>query len=391
MTKEKLYKKFNNSKGKIYETLKEAKDYICFILLSILIWLPLLRLLKPTAPYFVNGDYFLILYIGIIGVYLFIANLILKFYTSIDKKQYLKNYLPIFLLFLYLVWTLVSCSFAKNKETAFLGSSYRREGLVTYIAYAGIFGLSFSITSTKIKKNLLYTFTVISLTMIMLIQTANHFKLKNLVECMDISVASFSQFNHYGYYLLLSAAISSFLFISESKKILKIVNLLFYIVFLYFLILNDTFGCYLAFFGTLIVFVILALFKKQKKSLIFTIIAIFVILSIFVNKNSTQNVAKKNLESLVKDAHNINTSDTKWKQVGTGRGELWIYGLQFFSKRPILGYGAENLGPLYSELKIPQDRPHNILIQLATTSGLPGLMLYCTAIRNYIIQKFQKI
>ena len=136
---------------------------------------------------------------------------------------------------------------------------------------------------------------------------------------------------------------------------------------------------------------ILALFKKQKKSLIFTIIAIFVILSIFVNKNSTQNVAKKNLESLVKDAHNINTSDTKWKQVGTGRGELWIYGLQFFSKRPILGYGAENLGPLYSELKIPQDRPHNILIQLATTSGLPGLMLYCTAIRNYIIQKFQKI
>ena len=70
---------------------------------------------------------------------------------------------------------------------------------------------------------------------------------------------------------------------------------------------------------------------------------------------------------------------------------LWKYGLQFFMERPIFGYGPENLETKYLENHISQDRPHNLLIQLATTSGLPGLLLYISAICVILWKSLKKL
>ena len=67
---------------------------------------------------------------------------------------------------------------------------------------------------------------------------------------------------------------------------------------------------------------------------------------------------------------------------GSGRIKLWKYGIEFFIQNPILGYGPENLEELYKEKEIIQDRPHNLFIQQATTSGIIGLVTYTSAIRN---------
>ncbi len=37
-------------------------------------------------------------------------------------------------------------------------------------------------------------------------------------------------------------------------------------------------------------------------------------------------------------------------------------------------------------MTISQDRPHNLLIQLANTSGIPGLILYVTAVGIILIR-----
>ncbi len=75
-------------------------------------------------------------------------------------------------------------------------------------------------------------------------------------------------------------------------------------------------------------------------------------------------------------------TDNGWEKAGTSRLLLWKNGIQFFLERPILGYGPENLEVKYLEQGINQDRPHNIIIQLLTTSGIPGCILYISAIRN---------
>ena len=87
----------------------------------------------------------------------------------------------------------------------------------------------------------------------------------------------------------------------------------------------------------------------------------------------------KNVESnkaLIKDIENG----------GSGRIKLWKYGFQFFMQNPILGYGPENLESKYQAVGIEQDRPHNLIVQLATTSGIIGLLSYLSAIGIILIR-----
>ena len=369
---------------KIIEDLKKAKDYILFILVFIVFSLPFLKEFYPTSNIALEFDYPIIEIIGVIGVYFLVISIAINFYKSDNRKEFFKRNIPIFILSLYMIWTLISCSFAENKDFAFSETPYRRDGYFTYIAYSGIFGLTFCINSKKMKKILLYSFSIIAILTIVLVQIAKYWNITNLVCTKDITIISFGQLNHYGYYLLLATSISSFLFISEKNKLCKIVNVLMYIFLLYFLIFNNTFGCYLALISTFIIYFITALFKKGKKIYIILAIILLAIISPLVNNETKQeNIASQNIKTLVTDVHNIRTtdsSDVKWEHAGSGRMKLWKYGIQFFLEKPILGYGAENLGEKYKNAKINQDRPHNLLIQLATTSGLPGLILYCLAI-----------
>ena len=67
------------------------------------------------------------------------------------------------------------------------------------------------------------------------------------------------------------------------------------------------------------------------------------------------------------------------------------YGLKIFLDKPILGYGADNLESEYKKYNIEQDRPHNLIIQLATTSGFPGCILYIIAIGLILVRAFKKL
>lgn len=128
--------------------------------------------------------------------------------------------------------------------------------------------------------------------------------------------------------------------------------------------------------------------RKKKKSIIIVIIA-FIFVSLLGNITS-ENVASKNISTFFNDISKVVTKDkesNEFKKTGSGRMRLWMQGLQFISEKPILGYGPENLGDKYLKCGITMDRPHNLLIQLATNSGLPGLLLYMSAIRNNLIQK----
>lgn len=380
-------------KIKIVDSLYQAKEIIIFILITILLLLPLFKHFIPTYLFSINNDYTILKVIGIIGAYFLVLYIAFLFYKSENKKTLFKDLLPVFILLLYMIWTLISSIFSNNKSLAFFGTYYRHDGYITYLLYAGCFGLSFGIKSTKAKKALLYIFTIAAILSIILMELGKNGFLIGFFCNLDISMASFFNSNHYGYYLLLNTAICSFLFITEKNKLLKIINLIMYSFLLYYLVLNNTFGCYIALITTLIIFLITSIIKKENKIPCIISIVIFILISIVVNTNS-KNVATGNINSFTKDIGTILTSSSQdkiWKKAGSGRMELWYYGLQFIIEKPILGYGPENLESKYLKLGMNQDRPHNLIIQLATTSGIPGLILYLLAIVLIIIRSFKKI
>ena len=366
------------------------KDIFLFILIIFLLLLPILKQFLPITMLIVESNYLILQTLGILGLYFLVINIYINFEKNNNKKIYLKNLIPIFILVLYMLWTFISSFNAENKHIAFNGTEYRKEGYFTYLAYAGIFGLAFCINSEKLKKILLYLFLIIALLSTIFAQFAEHGYFNHFFWSVDAKTASFFQFNHYGYYLLIANAIACSLFITEKNKFFKILNLIIYSYLLYYLIFNDTFGCYLALILDLIIFLIFCIIKKYKKISIIILISTFILISVFsIHFN---NYVATNITVFKDDIQTIISVDSPESQIldtGTHRMGLWINGIKFFIKKPILGYGPEQLENKYTEVGISQDRPHNLLIQLATTSGFPGLILYISSILIILLRSFK--
>ena len=414
---------------------QKIKNGILMILLSIWILIPLLKEIKLTAHYVNIHEYDYMKILAIVGIYIITYEIYKKFLACQNKKDFLKELLPILILLLYLIWTLISVLCAKDKELAFWGTSYRQDGYITYLTYAGFFACAFLIESKKIRKYLLNLFVFVATVNVILFQLTNYGYLYNIFRFQNPTLGVFYNSNHYGYYLLMALTTIAILFITEKNKISKALYILSYILVLYYFILNNTFGCYIAFFITIIIFFVYEIYKKENVKASVVFLTIFIIMSFAVQSNG-ENIVMKNVSVLFTDigkiinidtpengiidkqlkennsnysddtkiknknkneidnqeyGSNSNKESSSWQKAGSGRAQLWKYGIQIFLEKPIIGYGPENLEKEYDRFNIQQDRPHNLIIQLATTSGIIGLLLYCTAIGIIIIKGIKKL
>ena len=409
--------------------ITKTKDIILFILLFIWILIPIFKMIRATALFTTINQYKFMELVGIIGIYFFVIDIYKNFKVTKDKKGLLKELLPIIILMAYLIWTLISCIFAQDKQKAFYGEGYRKEGYITYLIYAGFFLCAFLIKSNKLKKYLLNSFIIVTIFNILLMNiTNNSVEMLQIFQYKDIQMGVFSNQNHYGYYILIATITATLLFILEKNTVLKVLHGLAYLILLYNLILNNTFGCYVAFTVTIIIFFVYCIYKKENRILCIISILVFIVMSILVEYNG-KNIVTNNIKNFVKDvsnifelmkSENINTKEEKEEEIdtekneikneedknnngeinnikkqvenaGSGRGKLWKYGIKIFLQKPILGYGADNLSSEYKKYNIEQDRPHNLIISLLTISGIPGLILYISGIAIILFRGLKRL
>ncbi len=372
----------------------KIRDVVIASLFTIFLTIPLLKMIKCTSLITSIYEYKFMEITGIIGIYFLVFEIYKIFKNNKDKKKIIKELLPIIILIAYLIWTLISCIFASNRQNAFYGTSNRKDGYITYLIYGGFFASAFLISSDKIKKYLLNLFITIAVLNIVIINmTINNIQLLNFFNYKGMQNGIFDNSNHYGYYLVLATMVSGILFITEKNKILKTLYAIAYLALVYNLILNNTFGCYIAVSATIIIFVIYCIYNKKYRVFSIISILIFIIMSCTIQADG-KNIVLKNSNELLNDTNSLinnKTQDTNWEKAGSGRAKLWKYGIIIFLEKPILGYGAENLEAEYARYNIEQDRPHNLIIQLATTSGLPGLILYLSGIILILIRGVKKL
>lgn len=383
------------------EKLVKIRDIIIFSLLFFWMIMPIIQCLKPIYTIVkLNKMYFgLMKTIGIVGIGLSAITIFDRIKNAENKKSAIKELLPIFIFVLYMIWTLIACFNSRYQRTAFHGNVYRQEGYYMYLNYAGYFLCAFLLKNEKLRKILFNTFIISSLFLVIMSRaTLSGERLENIFINADADVTIFAQFNHYGYYLMMTSICSLGLFIKEKNKIVKVLYLITFTIISYGLIWNNTFGCFLAASTTLILYAIYSLIKKTDRECIFTAITIFIILSCFITRDGV-NIAHQNLKKFTHDVTVVVCKITgiemegvkgeileqEFEKAGTTRMRLWKYGIQFMLDKPLLGYGPDNLGPLYEDVYIHQDRPHNLLIQLATTSGIPAMLLYVTAVGIIVV------
>ena len=235
----------------------------------------------------------------------------------------------------------------------------------------------------------------------------------------------FRNSNHFAYVLCMAVIAAAVLAIIEKNIFEKILYLVAFGTLTYMLILNDTFGGYL---GVLVALALLFVYgmgkiilmivsnkdadedtrRKNKKNMmnffiVYLMIAgIFTAFSLTVKDEYDKVIASRNFKTFFSDIgifqnatqetsnteneesstdNNKSESDAVLKNVGSGRGIVWVKSLELVKQRPLFGYGLECLLFQFNgQFGVNEGRTHNLLLQLLATVGIPGTIMYFLAL-----------
>lgn len=399
---------FQSTKEFIKEFIDSKTLNVAILLITISF--PLLVLINRFI-HFTNMDYYywdktfcILGQAGLItGLIYFIVNI-----KNIKIKD--KSNIPYILLILFMLWSFITCFYADNPYQAFNGTAYRQEGFYMYLAYSGF--LISAIISQK-ENNIIYKYLIFTATIISLANLYTIYYDKYIFTSGYTNSAIFYNPNHFGYFLVIPLIFSINYFITEKKWYFKILYLIAYIPILSMLIQTNTTGAYLASIVSILFIIIYYAIIKHKWISTALITAIFIVISLNTNignkpdKNIFKEVTstyeqassivtqdKDIIVSMLKpsvDEETTNKTETQkreeWKVLnyGNGRLKLWINSINLIKEKPILGYGIENISN--SQLGGGGGRPHNLILQLCLFVGIPGAILYLTAMAILILRK----
>ena len=289
-----------------------------------------------------------------------------------------------FLLLFMLFWACISTALSDDPKTSFFGTDYRFDGLETYFFYAAVYTCTFIIAKSNYRKIILFLFAMVGnvVSILVIMQDAGN---EILNQCFQgVRAAMFFQFNHTGYYLNMAIICSMGLYLYESSRKWRIVYLLSMILQIFAILVNSTFGSFLASWCALVMILVFFVRSQGKYSWrMATPIIVVVALCVasyfgYIPTSSGQDM-KYNMEMLFDDFFNIVEDNEDADDAGHGRMTLWKQGLKMIPKRPVFGYGPEQMDEELSEI-MWVDRPDNEFIQHAIFLGIPGLVFYLSAL-----------
>lgn len=284
-----------------------------------------------------------------------------------------ENNAMFFFLVMIILMTISTCINGFN-DYAIHGDSYRNESLLTYIMYFTIyFFCSSLIRSQKLKSTAMYAF-IISGTIIGICVIIHEFfsPLELFSKSRTDFSAVFGHFNHYGYYLAILISVSGSTFVHEKNNILKSLCLLSFMFGNVILIMNNTFGAYLASFMALIMNVIILFIKdKRINKEAVSLIIIFILISVIMTR--WYSTVFSNIYILFSEVRNI-TEDNE--NIGSGRGILWKNTIKYISEKPLFGFGVEGISERLAEETTRCNRSHNEFLQYTAFFGIPAGICY---------------
>ncbi|MBQ9279791.1 MAG: O-antigen ligase family protein [Clostridia bacterium] len=380
-------------------------------------------------------------------------------------KQFFHENKGLFFLFLFMTWTFISSLCAYDKFRSFIGCYNLRDGYVSFMFYGSVLTCVLLLGKNSDKsKRLVTNIFLVTATIIAILTLVDYYALASgkpvigsipivqryLLSLTNITASVFNNSNHYGYFLSIAVIVAAAMFVKteipsyENKKSFwialtsKVLYAISFCVMAYMLILNDTFGSYLGVMLGLVFMFITSLIMKKDFIKTVIVVAVFVVLSIYVQNAEGIFVARRNFENTTNDilkivgiytnrgnSENIEnsagieetgentgnntpattnaTSSTDVAAAGSGRYTLWKNTVKIIMgesdetitgkiKTFFLGKGLENLiYTLKNENGDSEGRSHSLLFQLAGTTGVPGAILYFLGIGWIFISNLKNI
>lgn len=381
-------------------------------LLSVLSFSPIIGIIPLFLTTFVRHYNFkiysqvIILWlIGVFGWAVLVTSSVIISKKDLMQTLFKKLSLP-FCLLLMLLWSILSTIFSTNVFTSTFGTMYRFDGFYSYLAYAGIFILALQVRS---RKSILIILNIF-------VATASSIAFFGLLNIHAINrylilrpqYGTFENQNHYGYYLCMALPCALWLYVIDGEegrrpnvsiRILRILGITF---LCNGIIQAVSMGPLVAVLSSMLVLTIVVFFRFRREFKRLICIEIYMIFVMGISAAGTWNLMDDSGQ-MVKDfgvlARNMSgTADMKdedaLNSIGSSRGVLWRYAVQFMKERPLFGYGPDNLGARYAEVGCTNDRAHNEFLQYGASLGIPALVFYIAGLWSLFwqgVKNFKKL
>ena len=300
--------------------------------------------------------------------------MIIMYVHEIYSKDF-RITLPFGLFCLFLTWVFISECVEGFTSGAVLWDSYNNGTLIDYYLYVGCF-FAFSMKMS----NKEYVFNIQMIVSVILATGSLYTYLRYGIPYGTGLSSIFNQFNHYGYYLAVSCILPAMLIIYSKSSYIPVIA---FGINSVVLILNDTFGAWLAVFIGLIFGIItyrVVYQKWSKKS--FVILGLFLLISIcvgYLDGRFFSSLMQFSLDTgKIKDLSNDITAADR---IGSTRGIIWRYTIQYITEKPLFGWGIEGTQSMLMNAT-GSSRPHNEYLTYAVYFGIPALVLYLSAVMS---------
>ena len=302
-------------------------------------------------------------------------------------------------LFIYFILLAASVYAAENKVFAIIGVPGRWEGLLTITLYMFLFITArlYLVPDEGLFKIILVTAIIVSIYGIL--QTMNFDPFPRDVLRENWSSRAFSTMgnpNFLGSYIVLIIPTSIYFYIINKN----ITGLTAYAILFYCLLSTGTRGAWLGTITSIMAFAAIhyMYFRYSKGEFTRYIILIVITMLLLALYNFyTEGAFIDRFLSIKRDADEFLTNGDRADYSGANRGFIWKRVAELIKKRPLTGYGIENLGEafkkyytqdmieLWNEVRY-LDKAHNEYLHIAVTSGIPSLLVYLTFISQIILK-----
>lgn len=302
-------------------------------------------------------------------------------------------------LFIYFILLAASVYAAENKVFAIIGVPGRWEGLVTITLYMFLFITArlYLVPDEGLFKIILVTAIIVSIYGIL--QTMNFDPFPRDVLRENWSKRAFSTMgnpNFLGSYIVLIIPTSIYFYIINKN----ITGLTAYAILFYCLLSTGTRGAWLGTIASIMAFAAIhyMYFRYSKGEFTrYIILLVITILLLALYNFNTEGAFIDRFLSIKRDADEFLTNGDRADYSGANRGFIWKRVAELIKKRPLTGYGIENLGEafkkyytkdmieLWNEVRY-LDKAHNEYLHIAVTSGIPSLLVYLTFISQIILK-----
>ena len=302
-------------------------------------------------------------------------------------------------LFIYFILLAASVYAAENKVFAIIGVPGRWEGLVTITLYMFLFITArlYLVPDEGLFKIILVTAIIVSIYGIL--QTMNFDPFPRDVLRENWSSRAFSTMgnpNFLGSYIVLIIPTSIYFYIINKN----ITGLTAYAILFYCLLSTGTRGAWLGTIASIMAFAAIhyMYFRYSKGEFTrYIILLVITILLLALYSFNTEGAFIDRFLSIARDANEFLTKGDRADYSGANRGFIWKRVVELIKKRPLTGYGLENLGETFIKYYIQDmielwnevrylDKAHNEYLHIAVTSGIPSLLVYLTFISQIILK-----